>query len=72
MEQFPEEQSGEGNELLKWIGGEEFEINGKEIVGGDYLEAEEWNGEGSDEATDSGGLVGGEEVEPPYSNVGDC
>lgn len=70
-EQFPERQSGEEDELLKRIGSEEFEINLEEIVGGDDLEAEEWNGQKSDEAVYSGGLLGGEEIEPSYSNEGD-
>lgn len=70
-ERFPEEESGQGYELLKRIGGEEFEIDGEEVAGGDHFEGQKWDGQDSHEAADSGGLLGGEEVEPPDGNVGD-
>jgi len=42
---------------LKRVGGDEAEIHGVRIVGGDEVEGEERDGEDSDEAVDAGALV---------------
>ncbi|KAI4386577.1 hypothetical protein MLD38_004499 [Melastoma candidum] len=67
----PEGEGGEDEELLEGVGGEEAEVHGVRVVGGDEVEGEEGDGEEGDEAVDAGALVGGEDAPPLDGAVGE-
>lgn len=60
----PGGENGEDHELLEGVGGDELEVHGVGVVGGDEVEGEEGHGEEGDEAVDAGALVGGEDLPP--------
>lgn len=51
--------------LLESVRGDESEVHGVGIVGGDEVEGEERYGENGDEAVDAGTLIGAEDLPPP-------
>ena len=53
----PEGEEGEHDQLLERVGGDEAEVHGVRVVGGDEVEGEERDGEYRDEAVYSGALV---------------
>ncbi|GER52037.1 S-adenosyl-L-methionine-dependentmethyltransferases superfamily protein [Striga asiatica] len=63
-EGVPEEESREDDDFLEGIGGYEVVVHGVDVVGGDEVEAEEWDGEDGHETVDAGALVGGKDLPP--------
>ena len=56
---------------MKGIGGDEAEVHGEGVVGGDEMEGKEGDSEEGDEAVDAGTLVGGEDFPPFDGGVGE-
>ena len=65
----PEGEEGEHDQLLERVGGDEAEVHGVRVVGGDEVEGEERDGEYGDEAVYSGALVRREDFPPPDGAV---
>ncbi|BAS96924.1 Os06g0232350, partial [Oryza sativa Japonica Group] len=65
----PQGEEREDDELLQGVGGDEAEVHGVGVVGGDEVEGEERDGEERHEAVDPGALVGREDAPPLHRPV---
>ena len=64
----PEEEEREDDDFLERVGGEETEVHGVRVVGGDEVEREERDGEESHETVDAGALGRCEDF-PPFDGA---
>ncbi|ONK61349.1 uncharacterized protein A4U43_C08F28940 [Asparagus officinalis] len=67
----PDEEGDEDYQFLEGVGGDEVEVHGVGIVGGDEVEGEQGDGEERDEAVDAGALIRAENLPPLDGAVGE-
>ena len=65
----PHGQPRQDEQLLQCVGGQEPEVHGVGVVGGDEVEGQQRHGEDGDEAVDAGALVRREDAPPPHRPV---
>ncbi|BAS95486.1 Os05g0576950, partial [Oryza sativa Japonica Group] len=65
----PRGERGEDEHLLQGVGGDEAEVHGVGVAGGDEVEGEERDGDDGDEAVDAGALLRREDAPPPHGAV---